>query len=64
MKKIIREGVTKYRASCEECAAVFTYEREDVQHVRGGEWVSCPSCGHACRHLGAVLWTTGEEYRP
>lgn len=55
MKKIIQEGITKYKGTCSECGAVFTYEREDVHHnyVYGGDHVSCPSCGHSCRHLGA-----------
>jgi len=54
-KEIIRKGATKYTAHCGECSAVFTYEREDVHqnYVRGSECVSCPSCGHDCRHLGA-----------
>jgi len=55
MKEIIRDGASKYRATCHECGAVFTYQREDVRHnyVKGGEWVGCPSCGHDCHHFGA-----------
>lgn len=55
MKKIIKPGTDIYRATCTECGAVFTYEREDVHHnyVRGGEHVSCPNCGHGHRHFGA-----------
>jgi len=55
MKRIIQEGITQYKASCSECGARFAYEREDVHHnyVHGGDYVSCPSCGHSCRHHGA-----------
>lgn len=59
MKTIIKPGQTKYRATCGECGAVFTYERSDVNrnYVRGGEWVSCPSCGHSHMHLGSdAVW--------
>jgi hypothetical protein len=54
--KIIHEGATQYRTACGECAAVFTYEREDVHrnYVTGGDDVACPSCGHAVRHRGAL----------
>lgn len=53
-KKIIHPGVTKYRGHCGDCGCDFTYEREDVNvnFARGGENVSCPSCGHSCQHLG------------
>ena len=65
MKTIIVEGVTKYRTTCRECAAVFTYELVDVHHnyVRGGDYVSCPGCGSACRHLGAVGLGLGRRDR-
>jgi len=55
MKKIVRQGTDTYRATCHECGTVFTYERDDVHHnyVRGGEWVSCPHCGHQLMHHGA-----------
>lgn len=55
MKKIIQEGITQYKATCSECGARFTYEREDVHHnyIHGGDYVSCPSCGQSCRHFGA-----------
>lgn len=55
MRQIVKPGTDTYRCTCHECAAVFTYEREDVHHnyVRGGEWVSCPGCGHDHRHFGA-----------
>lgn len=63
MRRIISEGRTTYHGTCHECGARFTYEREDVNHnyVRGGDWVSCPSCGHACRHFGASgsVWPRG-----
>ena len=54
-KKIIREGSTTFHMDCPECGTYFTYESEDVRHnyVRGGEWVTCPFCAHACRHFGA-----------
>jgi len=54
VKRIIREGTKIYRATCSECGAVFTYEREDVRrnYVKGGEWVSCPGCGHDHQHFG------------
>lgn len=56
MKKIISQGTDAYKATCNECGAVFTYERGDTQqnYVRGGEWVSCPHCGYAHRHHGVV----------
>lgn len=56
MKKIVKPGTDIYRATCTECAAVFTYEREDVQqnYLRGGDVVSCPQCSHQNRHLGAI----------
>lgn len=55
MKKIITKGTDTYRASCSECGTTFTYERDDVHtnYVKGGEWVSCPHCGHGHRHYGA-----------
>ncbi len=55
-KEIISGGRDKYRATCHECAAVFTYERSDVHHnyVQGGERVSCPHCGHQMHHFGAT----------
>lgn len=58
-KEIIKSGVNKYTQTCSECAAIFTYQREDVHtnFVRGGEWVGCPECGHSHRHLGASnIW--------
>lgn len=57
MKTIIQEGTTKYNTRCDECGCRFTYDREDVHenYVRGGDWVSCPSCGTSCRHCGAPL---------
>ena len=53
--KIISPGTDVYRATCTECGARFSYEREDVRtnYLRGGEEVSCPGCGHAHRYLGA-----------
>jgi len=56
MKKIISPGTDTYRATCQECSAVFTYQREDVRtnYVRGGEEVSCPHCGHSHKHYGAT----------
>jgi hypothetical protein len=61
MKEIIAKGTDRYRASCSECGTVFTYEREDVHHnyVLGGDWVSCPHCGHSHRHFGAGKWDRG-----
>jgi NAD-dependent SIR2 family protein deacetylase len=58
MKKIIKPGSTTFHCTCSECAAHFTYERSDVRqnYVRGGEWVSCPQCGHECRHFGNGGW--------
>ncbi len=54
MKKIITKGTDTYHATCTECGARFSYEREDVRtnYVRGGEWVSCPHCGHDHQHFG------------
>lgn len=56
MKKIISGGTNHYKATCQECGAIFTYQREDVHtnYVRGGEWVSCPHCGHGHRHFGVT----------
>ena len=56
MKKIISSGTNHYRATCHECGAVFTYQREDVRtnYARGGEEVSCPHCGHGHRHFGVT----------
>ena len=55
MKTIITRGVSEYDVTCRECGCHFTYQRQDVHtnYVRGGEWVGCPDCGHAHRHLGA-----------
>jgi DNA-directed RNA polymerase subunit RPC12/RpoP len=55
MKKIVRGGTDTYKATCHECGAVFTYQREDVHHnyIKGGEWVHCPHCGHGIMHFGA-----------
>jgi hypothetical protein len=63
MKKIIIQGSTTHRACCSECATVFSYETEDVHtnYVRGGEWVSCPHCGHAVRHFGAARAAHGRR---
>src|SRR5208337_2326166 len=49
-------GVKKFRMTCSDCDAVFTYERSDAwrNYVHGGERVSCPNCGHECRHFGAT----------
>jgi hypothetical protein len=54
MKKIIHGGTSTYHAHCHECGCDFTYERSDVRenYLKGGQWVSCPSCGHDLRHLG------------
>jgi hypothetical protein len=54
MKTIIHKGINTYHGHCTECGCEFTYERSDVGHnyVRGGDWVSCPSCGHSCYHFG------------
>jgi predicted Zn finger-like uncharacterized protein len=56
MKKIITKGTDTYKATCHECGAVFTYEREDVRHddKLGGEWVSCPHCGHSHNHTSII----------
>ncbi len=53
--KIISPGTDTYRATCSECGARFSYEREDVHtnYVRGGEWVGCPQCHHPHMHLGS-----------
>jgi len=55
-KKIIQQGSTTFRATCTECGTRFTYEREDIMKnyvlAFGAEEVSCPHCGHACRHFG------------
>ena len=53
--KIITPGTDTYRATCTECGCCFSYERSDVHHnyVKGGEWVSCPQCGHGHYHRGA-----------
>jgi hypothetical protein len=67
MKKIIRQGVQRYHANCSECGATFSYEREDVHHnyARGGDYVSCPCCGHSCSHFGAsgTRWPDCERPR-
>jgi hypothetical protein len=57
MKRIIHDGVDHYHARCGECGCGFTYEREDVGHnyVTGGDYTSCPHCGHPVRHFGAPL---------
>lgn len=54
-KRIISDGTDTYRATCDECGCVFTYERGDVHHnyMHSADHVSCPQCGHGCRHLGA-----------
>ncbi len=66
-KKIINPGTDVYRATCSECGAVFSYQRDDVQrnYVRGGEWVTCPQCGHAHMHFGAsgTVWPDGRSRR-
>jgi len=53
-KTIITAGSTTFRVSCSECGTYFAYERADVvqNYVRGGEWVYCPLCKHACPHQG------------
>jgi len=63
MKKIISKGTDTYKATCNECGAVFTYERGDVlqNYVRGGEWVSCPHCGYGHRHFGVAAWGRGPK---
>jgi len=55
MKEILQPGTKKFRMTCSDCGAVFTYERSDVHqnYVHGGDWVSCPSCGRGNRHFGA-----------
>lgn len=60
-KKIIQEGLSTFTASCGECATRFRCEREDVHrnYIHDGEWVGCPKCGHACRHVG-----NGDSYNP
>lgn len=67
-KEIISKGVDRYKTTCPECGCYFSYERGDVHtnYVRGGERISCPSCGHSCRHVGAgwyqtrVRWSCGD----
>lgn len=58
--RIIESGVDKYRARCAECGALFEYGRGDVHrnYVRGGDWVSCPGCGHSHPHFGVsgIRW--------
>lgn len=51
---IIKSGSTEFTATCNVCGASFRYELSDVQHnyIIGSEWVGCPTCGHACRHIG------------
>jgi hypothetical protein len=62
VKTILQPGSTTHRATCHECACVFSYESSDVHtnYVRGGDWVGCPQCGHAHRHYGAsaASWPT------
>jgi hypothetical protein len=55
MIEVIKEGVQKYRATCAECGAVFTYERDDVRRnfLDCRDEVACPTCGCGCRHLGS-----------
>jgi len=55
-KQIIRVGNQLHNANCRRCACQFTYELEDVyrSYTLGGEWVTCPACGHAIRHFVAV----------
>ncbi|MDE1834541.1 MAG: hypothetical protein KGH64_04340 [Candidatus Micrarchaeota archaeon] len=64
MRKIITKGITTYRVTCDECNAIFTYEREDIRpnYIKGGEWVSCPSCGHSVRHLGGYGQSPWDDY--
>lgn len=61
MKKIVKPGTDVYRATCTECGAVFTYEREDVCRSHVGDYVTCPNCGHNNRHFGAssTAWPKG-----
>jgi hypothetical protein len=63
-KKIIKSGSTTHRSTCDECGAVFTYEREDVciNYVRGGEWVSCPSCCNQILHGAGNMPRRGGTY--
>ena len=74
MKKIIKEGVKEFRATCPFCYCEFTYEREDVRDGMANGMVNCPDCGaileiKACtRKINSqtkrdtMLWET-PEYR-
>jgi hypothetical protein len=53
-KKILKEGQTKFKTTCEECGTLFSYELEDVRGRGCNRTVSCPSCGASCIHVGAA----------
>ena len=65
-KKIITPGTDTYRTTCHECGCQFTYERSDVwtNYVRGGDGVSCPSCGHFMHHFGTSGTVWPSPHRP
>jgi len=52
--EILKKGTDTYYATCEKCGCEFTYQREDVHthYSRVGDYVACPTCGHAHLHLG------------
>lgn len=56
MIRIVKHGVSEFHATCQSCTCQFTYEEGDVHmnYLRGGEWVSCPSCGREHHHMSAT----------
>lgn len=58
--EIIQRGTEKYKATCAECAAVFSYEKVDVwrNYLKGKDVVSCPCCGSQVTHLGKNKWSS------
>lgn len=52
MKKIIKEPIKLYQATCQHCGCVFTYEFEDIDgwYTDDRGWIDCPHCGTSINH--------------
>lgn len=62
--KIIKDGTTKFEATCPRCGCEFSYELEDIIVDR----LSCPCCGetiyHKKRNNYDTTTTPSKPYNP
>lgn len=49
MKEIISKPIY-FKATCDLCGTIFTYQKEDCEDYPYHDWVRCPNCNNDMPH--------------